>query len=247
MRNKVVIPTQDYQLHGRLYSGVTGDTSRPAALFFSGWNAGGGWTTNDLFAAHCARKFGIICLTVYLRGMGSPGNIQVLTRADFLADAEATYDYLAVQPGVDRTSISVVGESFGAYLGCVLSRRRLVRALALRVPTDFPAEGFSDRPQVEFVGSRSLDWKSRSHHFAESPALCALHEFGGNVLLVASGRDKIVPMKTTENYVAAMREAGRLEFCIMSGAGHALLNPFHQRKYLKWLTGWFGRRVLADV
>ena len=57
-------------------------------------------------------------------------------------DVLAAYDYLSSIDGVDSKNVSAVGSSFGGYLATILSAKRKVRNLALRVPADYPNEAF---------------------------------------------------------------------------------------------------------
>jgi esterase/lipase len=239
MSRVVLIPGDGYTLKGRVYGNVHAGHPKPAILFLNGWNPGlQSWALNDIHAHYCASKLDILCITIALRGMGSAGNIKTLTRADFLNDVITGYDYLREMEGVDQSRISVAGESFGAYMACILSTKRAVRSIALRVPTDFPNEGFDNTPQVEFAGIFSQEWKMQDHHFSESRALQGLHDFQGNILLVASERDEFVPYQTTKNYLNAITEAATLKYYLMRGVGHVLLNPIQLYKFTRMQTEW---------
>jgi uncharacterized protein len=239
MSKMLAIPGDGYTLNGRVYGKMGADPPRPAILFLSGWNPGNqSWTTNDIHAVYCAWKLSIVCMTIALRGMGSAGDIKSLTRADFLKDVIAAYDELTQMDGVDQSRISVVGESFGAYMACILSTKRTVKSIALRVPTDFPNEGFEDTPQEKFAGLLSREWKMQEHHFSESRALQGLHDFQGKILLVASERDEFVPYQTTTNYLRAIREPIKVDYSMMKGARHALLNPIKLYNFINFQSEW---------
>ncbi len=230
-------------LKGRVYGAGTPGRLRPAVLFLSGWSPGGPPVTwSDFLASRVARRLNLTSLTVRLRGMGSPGTIAELTRADFASDCEAAFDFLSGLARVDPARVAVVGESFGSYMACVVSKQRAVHALALRVPTDFPAEGFANRPQVEFAVFKSREWKRQPHHYSESVSLNALHEFRGNVLIVSSERDQFVPMQTTDNYRAAISDPTKLEYHVMEKASHAL-NPVTFLQYAHLLEHWLSTHL----
>jgi len=236
--NKIIINANGYSLKGRFYGFVDKINPRPALIFFCGWNPGSiSWTFSDIYAVICSRKSNFICLTVALRGMGSKGDINVLTRSDFLDDVISAYDFLASHESVDKERISVIGESFGAYMACLLSAKRHLNNLILRVPTDFPNEGFSEMPQKKFVGALSMDWKSQKHQPNESFALEAVHNFENNIFIIASENDKIVPYQTTKNYLASISDSKKVEYILMKNAGHALINPLKQYEFIKILFG----------
>src|SRR5262245_43614034 len=104
MGKAVAIPGDGYILKGRVYGKMDAGHPQAAILFLSGWNPGNqSWTTNDIHASYCARKLNSVCMTIALRGMGSAGNIRVLTRADFLKDVIAGYDHFVESEGVDKS------------------------------------------------------------------------------------------------------------------------------------------------
>jgi len=195
-------------------------------------------TTSSFYAGFISRKPHTICLTVALRGMGSDGDINSLCRADYLEDVVAAYDFLANTTGVDKNNIRVVGESFGGYLACLLSTKRYIKKMALRVPTDFPDEGFSDIPQIRLSGNSSRQWKCKKHACSESYALKAINEFRGSLMMVTSERDHHVPIQTTENYLAAVHDSSKLVYLHMKRATHGMLHPKLQWDYIQKLSKW---------
>jgi uncharacterized protein len=234
--NKVFIKTGTHQLTARLYGKADKQRLRPAYIFFSGWNPTSiPWTFVDFQAALCARKNNCICVTVFLRGMGSAGDINKLTRADFLDDALAFYDFVAAYDGVDSQAISVVGESFGSYIACLLSTKRPVQNLILRVPTDFSNDGFANTPQIRVAGNLSKDWKLQKHQSTESMALAAVNAFRGKVFLVASENDAFVPLQTINNYVAAANPEN-FHYFLMKHASHGLISPLRQYQFFTILS-----------
>lgn len=241
---KIEVNADNYSLKGRLYGLTEKSNPRPVLIFFCGWNPGGiAWTFSDIYARLCARKFHFICLTAALRGMGSKGDINRLTRSDFLEDVTLVYDFIANYEGVDKESISMVGESFGAYMACLLSSKRPVKNLILRVPTDFPRAGFSETPQKNIAGNLSRDWKMQKHLPEESFALNAVQKFMNHIFIIASENDKLVPHQTIENYLAAVSDPKRVEYFLMKNTGHALINPLKQYNFLKILFGIINKPV----
>ena len=107
-------------------------------------------------------------------------------------------------------------------MASIVSSYRNADSLILRVPSDFPNAGFADIPQVNFALNKSLEWKKAKHFFDESLALKAVHDFTGDVLIVSSGKDRIVPPQTLANYLAA-RDGGKLTHIEMGESGHGLL------------------------
>lgn len=241
MAKKVLIETNQFALNARMYGSSDANALRPALIFFTGWNPGNvSWTFSDIYARLCAWKFNYTCITVGFRGMGSAGDINMLTRSDFLDDAMAVYDFMTNQKGIDKERISIIAESFGSYIACILSSKRAVRNLVLRVPSDFPNEGFSDAPQVKFAGNLSLEWKTMKHLPHEDFALNALHQFRKKVYVIGSEDDELIPFQTTENYLNAA-DPENLEYHLMKKTGHALINPLKVYSFIKILLKIVGR------
>jgi uncharacterized protein len=241
---RILIQNMDYKLKARMYGESDRQKPKPAILFLSGWNPGKmPWTTSDFYAGFLSKRMNLICFTVALRGMGSEGNINILNRSDFLDDVIAAYDFLSNLEGVNKDQINIVGESFGAYMACVLSSKRSVFSLVLRVPTDFPDKGFNDTSQIKFVGVLSKEWKMVEHHFTESYPLNAIHEFNGNILIVASEFDKFIPLQTIKNYLSAIPDKSKVEFHLFKSTSHAMLNPWKQWTYIQILYKWLNRNI----
>src|SRR5918993_4048172 len=109
--DRIDIPVDDQQISGTL---VTPATVVPGVLFVHGW---GGSQEKYLARARQIAALGCVCLTFNLRGHAeTEPQHETVTREDNLRDLLAAYDVLASQRMVDKTSIAVVGSSYGAYL-----------------------------------------------------------------------------------------------------------------------------------
>ena len=73
----------------------------------------------------------------------------------------------------------------------------------------------------------------------ESFALEALHNYKGNICLVASEKDEYIPYQTTENYINAVSNKEKLVFHLMENIGHALISPVKMYQFLKILYSFF--------
>lgn len=138
-------------------------------------------------------------MTFTMRGHGtSEGELNKLTRQDFLNDAICAYNSLIKRKGVDANSISVVRSSFGVYMAALMSKERKVLNLVLRVPANYPNESFN-HPQINFSVDNNpfmIQWRFKSLGTQETFALEALRKFTGNILIIQSENDELVPLQT---------------------------------------------------
>jgi esterase/lipase len=212
------------RLQANLFSASTnGHEERPAALLIHGWTSG----QNRMFdlAEMLSTRSGITSLTFDLSGHGkSEGGIGMLSRKEFLDDVIAAYDVLASQSDVNTSKIGVVGSSFGGYLAALLTEQRNVSWVVMRVPADYPNEGFEEAkiPTAEDERSATYQWRSAQRDWNTTSALRAIHNFRGKVLLVESGNDDIVPHQTVQNYADAVVEKRDLRYEVMQDAPHSL-------------------------
>jgi pimeloyl-ACP methyl ester carboxylesterase len=195
-----------------------------------------GWRSSQFSPRQFARKlsdYGFTCMPFDMRGVGdSDGDILKQTRVNYVDDCLAAYDSLASRVG----DIAVVGSSFGAYLACLLTQKRSVSTLVLRVPANYPNEGF-DQPQA--LLSDRLDeerWKLQHDQTSPSYAVDALTAFSGPSLIVEAENDEIVLHDTVMRYVNAARNGTHV---VVSNAPHSLVNAELRRDYQDLLVDWF--------
>jgi len=211
-----------------------------AILFIHGWRSN---QEGALEYAEALAQGGFICLTFDLRGHGSSdGNMDVLTRRDYVDDVLTAYDTLVTVASIDPEHIGVIGASFGGYLGAMLTARRKVKSLALRVPADYSNEGF-EKPQVLLSDAAKRVWQAQEHQPHESCALHALHTFTGEVLIVESGKDEQISHQTIANYTNTLNDKEKLTYIVMKEAGHRLQDHTLRAEYKQILINWFSKTV----
>jgi pimeloyl-ACP methyl ester carboxylesterase len=212
---RIPVPDGDRDLAGALFV-PAGAMSRPGLMFVHGLDA-------DQFGYQVRARavcdpLGIVCLTFDLSGHGDSGNgLDELTPRDHLMDVLAAYDMLAAHPAVDPARIGVCASSYGGYLAALLAGRRPARRLLLRSPGLYDDDQF-DQP---LRGRRS------SHAQAGSTrATRDLARFDGDVLIVASGADEVIPPAV----ITAYRQAHpRSRLITLPGAPHQLTEALRQR------------------
>ncbi|MFG6284312.1 S9 family peptidase [Sphingomonas sp. S6] len=215
----------------------------PGFLFIHGW---GGDQDEDLGHAEELARLGCVCFTFDLRGhAGSDARQDEVTRQDGLDDVTAAYDYLAAQPLVDRSAIGVVGTSYGGYLAMLLTARRPVRWLAMRVPALYPDDQW-DTPKAKLDKAVVRAYRQQSHAGGADRALSACAAYRGDVLIVESERDEQIPREALLSMQAAFRQTNSFSHRIIPGATHSMRDPKHQRIYSVLLTSWIEDMVRAS-
>jgi dienelactone hydrolase len=235
----ITIPVDDCRLPGTL---VTPATLLPGVLFVQGWGSG---QEQYLPRAREIAALGCVGLTFEPRGVAQTDpQHETVTREDNLRDVVAAYDALASHPTVDRSAIGVVGASYGGYLAAILSSLRNIHWLALRVPALYKDQDWHspkrrlDRDELAAYRRRPLDPD-------ENRALKACAAFKGDVLIVESEHDDIVPHSAIANYLAAFQKAHSLTHRVIAGADHALSEDPWQQAYTSLFVNWATEMVLG--
>jgi uncharacterized protein len=200
-----------------------------------------GWAGNQMQYFARARelgRLGCVCLTFDLYGHAKTMSFQgTVTREDNLNDIIAAYDRLARLPLVDPAAIGIIGSSYGGYLAAILTARRPVRWLALRAPALYKDEDWSHPKQLlnrdELTKYRLANVKP-----SENRALAACAAFEGDVLLVESEHDHLVPAAVTANYRTSFEKARSVTVRVLEGADHALSELRWQEAYTALLATW---------
>ena len=243
------MPTHDSKIEIHVEGGhiagtiIAPATTIPGVLCVHGW---GGSQQQYLARAREIAALGCVSLTFDLRGHARTDSQQSsVSREDNLQDVLAAYDELAHHPAVDEKSIAVVGSSYGGYLAAILTTLRPVRWLALRVPALYPDAGW-DTPKKQLHKESDLHaYRRRIVRPDENRALAACAKFKGDVLVVESENDDIVPHRTIENFVEACTHAHSLTYRAIPEADHGLTHPSAQRAYTEVLVNWLTEMVFA--
>ncbi|AKJ27528.1 alpha/beta hydrolase family protein [Caldimonas brevitalea] len=237
--------TLDIEVDGEHIAGtlVSPATRVPGVLFVHGW---GGSQEQYLARAREIAALGCICLTFDLRGhAGTQPQRETVSRENNLRDVLAAYDVLARRPGVDPSAIAVIGSSYGGYLSAILTTQRPVKWLALRVPALYIDTGW-EVPKLQLHKDQDLDAYRRSFvEAADNRALRACAAFRGDVLLVESELDTVVPHPVIASYREASIHARSLTYRVIEGADHGLSETVAQRAYTSLLVNWFSEMVFG--
>jgi alpha-beta hydrolase superfamily lysophospholipase len=223
---------------------ITPNVLIPGVLFVHGW---GGSQEQYVARAKEVAALGCVCLTFDLRGHAETNAQQAsVSRDDNLHDVLAAYDMLASQPSVDPDAIAVVGSSYGGYLAAILTTMRRVKWLALRVPALYMDSGW-ELPKQQLHQDQDLDTYRKSlMPAAENRALRACAAYQGDVMIIESELDKIVPHEVIANYLEACIKPRSLTYRVIHGADHGLSDESTQRAYTALLVSWMTEMILGS-
>lgn len=236
---EVSIPTLDGVLSGNFFAAPAAtENQNAAALLIHGWQSG----QDRMFetAEMLSKRSGIQCLTFDLRGHGkSQGVIGQFSRKDFLDDVLAAYDFLIKQPSINPDKIGVLGSSFGAYLAPLLSARRKIAWMVLRVPADYP-DGDFEQPKMPGGDNTAVnEWRAQPKNWDATEALRGVHNFKGKILIVESEKDDLVPHQTVQNYKDAVSEKRDMQYVLMEDAPHSITKfPDLKRQFNDIVFNW---------
>ena len=233
---RVEIPVEEELIDGTLLAPDPPAAAAPGVLFLHGW---GGSQEQYLGRARAVAALGCVCLVFDLRGhVRSEWRREVVSREDNLCDCLAAYDRLIAAPGVDPSAVGVVGSSYGGYLAAILTSLRAVRWLGLRAPALYEDDGWSLPKRWLHHDTDLVAFRHRAVPPQENGALRACAAFRGDVLLVESEHDNVVPHPVIENYLSACVRARSLTYRVLEGADHGLSEEPWRSAYTALLVSW---------
>jgi hypothetical protein len=223
---------------------VTPATLLPGVLFVHGW---GGSQEQYLARAREIAALGCVCMTFDLRGhAGTRPQHETVTRENNLHDVLAAYDVLVSHRAVDASSIAVVGSSYGGYLAAILTSLRPVKWLALRVPALYMDSDWG-APKRQLHKDQDLgNYRRRFVPAADNRALRACAAFRGDVLVIESEFDHVIPHEVIANYLDACSQPHSLTYRMIHGADHGLTEESAQRAYTALLVNWLTEMIFGE-
>lgn len=208
----------------------------PGLIFIHGWESSKKGNTKR---AQEISKLGFICLTIDLRGHGdSEGTIDQFSRKDHLEDIKSTYQYLKNLDEVAEETIGIIGSSYGGYLSAVAANYLEFDCIVLRVPALYFDKDF-DTPTDKLIKENPQAFTSSDLTEKNCLALKGIANFPGEIFIIESEKDEVIPHAVIENYLSVITDKRKLTYKIMKGAGHHFWNnPKLDKEYLNILKNW---------
>lgn len=242
----ISIQTDHGTLAGTLFPAIDSSDSTPGALLIHGWKSDR--DSVSVVAETLSKKNGITCLAIDLPGHGnSEGDTARLSRKDFLESVVTSYDFLAEQENIEAQNIGVHGASFGGYLASLLTAERNLAWMALRVPADYPDEGFQE-PRVKTASDPDTNaWRQNARSTEESAALRAVHAFNGPILIVEAENDAVIPQQTVLNYKHAA-DPNNVTYTVMENAPHSFSGrPDLKEEFARIMSEWLRDNAIGEM
>ncbi|MGO4700535.1 alpha/beta hydrolase family protein [Dyella sp. 2RAB6] len=243
------MPVRDDVIHlrmrGRELAGtlISPAPRMPAVLMVHGW---GGSQRQYRANAHKVAALGCVCLTFDLTGhVATASQRDTVSREENLHDMLAAYDFLAAHPLVEHDSIAVVGSSYGGYLAALLTERRPVRWLGLRAPAIYRDEDWAVPKRLLARVQGLAEYRRELIGAADNHALRACSRFTGDVLIVESEHDEIVPAPVLASYRKACARTHSLTYRVIRGADHSLGDEASREAYGSVLVHWLEEMMLG--
>jgi uncharacterized protein len=236
---KISFTVDGLRLSGTIFYPPNPKEKNPGIFFVQGWTSK---KERSYQYAEALSKLGYACFLFDNKGHGeSEGDVKQFTIREFLNGVVGAYDFLLTIKGIDKDNINAVGQSFGGYLIALLSENRNINRLVLRAAADYPNEDFDKSKSVTsgVTTPEVLAWRNQVRTPNDTFAMQALSSFNGDILIIESGGDDIVPHQTTDNYINAIKNRDKLTHVIVKDAPHSIREGRFRDEITDILVEWF--------
>ena len=209
--------------------------NHPGVIFFHGMTSS---ERGYIPIAQRLAKKGIVAMTLSLRGHGSSeGDFNKLTVNDAVVDGFSAYDFFLQQDFVDKKRIGLCGTSVGAAVGSIMSSKREVKSLVLRVPATY-----TDKMMIMTYADIMADEGQlfqKIKNISDTLALKAISKFKGSLLVITSENDSVIPVTIPARYLSQTENAKKKKLIQISGATHNLLRGDWRKQFSDEVVKWF--------
>lgn len=208
----------------------------PALLVLPGWDDHGKQQF-DALSAQLAPS-GWVCRRANIPDASWPSQRRAeVSRSDSLHAVLEDYMNLASMRGVARSRLGLLGFSYGGYMATFLAVAKPVRLLVLRSPALYPDEDWN-MPKEQLDQPTLRAYRSQLVTPSQNRSLWCCMQFRGDVLLIESEDDEVIPPQVIDSYVRSFRQARSLTRHTLAGADHELSAPGMRREYHNVLVEW---------
>jgi esterase/lipase len=239
MIEKVEIFVNSQKIKGTIFYPEILQDKNPAVIFFTGM------TSSEYRYVDRAKelvKKGIIVFTLSYRGHGdSEGDFNLLTVNDLVVDGLAAYNFIASKKVVDKKHIGICGVSVGATVAILTANKFLISSLVLRAPAVYSDEMMSFTLNQLMTKEKTIfkDMKN----IEETVAIQSIKKFKGNLLLVVSENDQIIPKSIPQSIYDNAIGVKSKNICIIPEATHNLSEEKWKNQFISKLVDQFSNHL----
>jgi|GEM_PF-1868450 len=235
-RKEVSFLSEGQKVTGVLVQPNAQINGEPGVIFVHGATSS---NKNYIPIAERLEQEGIIGLAINLRGHQDSAQWKNVTLPGGLRDGVNAYDFLLDQ-GVNPQRIGFCGASYAGAIGVLLSQERDIKSIVLRVPATYTdsmvqmnLEQIMEAEENKFNAMKNVE---------NTPSIKAIRSFRGDLLVIASENDVIIPLSMTHAFFDNAIHARTKKFVIMKDATHSLADD--KREEFKQLTNNWMRETL---
>lgn len=234
-KQKITFLSEGQKMEGTIIMPDKMEGKIPAVIFFHGMTSS---EKNYIPIAEKLAEHGICGMTLSIRGHGnSEGEFDKLTINDAVQDGLSAYDFLTKYNFVDKNRIGLCGSSVGAAIVSMVSEQRKVKSLVLRVPATYP-EQMMNMTYKQIMLEEDKFFK-KVNNVKDTPALKAISQFKGSLLVVISEKDTIIPNWIPKEYLENAQKASIKKEIIMRDATHNLKEDKWRKEFTDQVLKWF--------
>lgn len=167
----------------------------------------------------------------------SPYKIEDVMPAENFVEVIKTFDW--IKNTYPKSSISVIGTSYGGFLATQLTKYRTFDTLVLRVPALFKPEKFYTEWK-NMNEEETYEYMAQAENLVEHPLLKRASSFEGRVAVVIHEKDSACPLNTTQAFVDAFQAeswvAPGLQHSMSASALAASEEDSYYQKIIDWMS-----------
>lgn len=221
------------------------DNKRKGLLVLPGWNDDGERQFEDLKQKLTPAGW-VLHRSNIPDASWSAAKRATVSRDHALNQAIEDYMSLGGVRGVSRSRLALLGFSFGAYIATFLASSKPASQLVLRSPAIYPDEGWNVAKENLDKGElRAYRSRVRAHRENQSLRCCA--DFTGDVLLIDSSEDEIIPPQVIASYERSFSKARSMTRYTIADADHELSEPAWRREYHNVVIEWLNARGEGEL
>lgn len=212
----------------------------PAVLFIHGMTSS---NNGYVEIAEKIANLGIIGLAVSLSGHGqSTGNFEKLTVKDLTQDGLSAFKTMTNLPTVDKTRIGALGTSVGAHIVTTISQKHPIKSIVIRVPAIYSYE-MENMRLLQIMKKEEQIFSELKNHTQETSAIQSISKFQGNLLVVTSENDQVIPSYVSNAYVDNANQANIVKHYQIANAPHVLSQKNWRNEFVEETIEWFKKTL----